>query len=435
MAMKIYLKALGCRLNEAELQTCAAEFQDYGYQIVNNLSEADIVVFNSCAVTQEAERKSRRAIRKYYRDKPDVRLVVTGCYATLSPEDVADKLGVDLVVDNSQKDNLAKIVKDKFELPTRSVHAAEANESVLFSRGKDRAFVKIQDGCRNSCAYCIVTVARGEERSRTTEEIIAEIESIHSQDIKEIVLTGVHVGGYGGDIGSSLADLVETILEKTTIPRIRISSLEPWDLSEKIFGLFKNKRLLPHLHLPLQSGSDGVLRRMGRKCDRDTYRRLIEKARNIIPDFTVTTDIIVGFPGEVEDEWQHTLEFVQEMVFSHIHIFSFSPRVGTRAADMDDHVEPDQKKLRCRELEQLNKKMREKVMRANQGYISDVLFESYSVDLNSHEKRYFGYSDNYIRVAVDVPDQIEDLSGVIHRVKLDCVDSSLDFMVGRILER
>lgn len=433
--MKIYLKALGCRLNEAELQTCAAEFQEYGYQIVNSLAEADVVIFNSCAVTQEAERKSRRAIRKYYRDKPNVRLVVTGCYATLSPEDIAEKIGVDLVIDNSQKDNLAKIVKDKLDLPISSVHAAEANDSVLFSRGKDRAFVKIQDGCRNSCAYCIVTVARGEERSRTPEDIVAEINKIHSQDIKEIVLTGVHVGGYGGDTESSLGELVEVILEQTSVPRIRISSLEPWDLTEKILGLFKNKRLLPHMHLPLQSGSDSVLKRMSRKCDRDTYRGMIEKARDIIPDFTATTDIIVGFPGETEEEWQHTLEFVQEMGFSHIHIFSYSPRTGTRAADMDDQVDPEQKKLRCKELELVNKKMREKVMRTNQGNIFDVLFESYSVDLNSHEKRYFGYSDNYLRVAVDVPDEINDLAGVIHRVKLDCVDSSLDFMVGRILER
>ncbi len=433
--MKIYLKALGCRLNEAELQTCAAEFQEYGYQVVNGLAEADIVVFNSCAVTQEAERKSRRAIRKYYRDKPDVKLVVTGCYATLSPGDVAEKLGVDLVVDNSQKDNLAKIVRDNFELATSSVHAAEANESVLFSRGKDRAFVKIQDGCRNSCAYCIVTVARGEERSRSSEDIIAEINKISSHNIKEIVLTGVHVGGYGSDIDSTLGDLIETILEQTSVPRIRISSLEPWDLTEKILGLFENKRLLPHMHLPLQSGSDSVLKRMGRKCDRDAYRRLIEKARDAIPEFTATTDIIVGFPGETEEEWQQTLEFVQEIGFSHIHIFSYSPRAGTRAAEMDDQVDPDQKKLRCKELERVAKKMRENVMRANQGNIFDVLFESYSVNLNSHEKRYFGYSDNYIRVAVDIPDDIADIAGATHRVKLDCVDSSLDFMVGRILER
>ena len=432
--MKIFLKALGCRLNEAELQTCANELQSYGYEIVNSLQEAGIVVFNSCAVTQEAERKSRRAIRKYYRDNPGIKLVVTGCYATLSPEDVANKLGVDLVIDNTQKDNLAKIVKEKFEIPTSSVHAAEANESVLFARGKDRAFVKIQDGCRNSCAYCIVTVARGEERSRTPEKIIAEINSLHTQEINEIVLTGVHVGGYGSDNDSSLAKLIEVILNETDIPRIRISSLEPWDLNEEIIAKFKDKRLMPHLHLPLQSGSDGVLMRMGRKCDRDSYRRIVQSARDAIPNLVVTTDIIVGFPGETDEDWEHSKEFIQEMGFSHIHIFSFSSREGTPAAKMDNKIEPDVIKQRCKELEHINENMREQLMRANQGLVFNVLFESYSIELDSHEKRFFGYTDNYIRVAVDVPDGLEDLAGQIHRVKLDCVDESGEFMIGRTMQ-
>ena len=432
--MKIFLKALGCRLNEAELQTCAAELLSYGYEVVKSLKDADIVVFNSCAVTQEAERKSRRAIRRYYRDKPGIKLVVTGCYATLSPEDVAEKLGVDLVIDNTQKDNLAKIVKEKFDIPTSSVHAAEANESVLFTRGKDRAFVKIQDGCRNSCAYCIVTVARGEERSRTPEEVITEINAIHDQQINEIVLTGVHVGGYGSDIDSSLAQLIQTILEQTSVPRIRISSLEPWDLSEDIISLFDNQRLMPHLHLPLQSGSDGVLMRMGRKCDRDSYRRLVQMARDKIPNLTVTTDIIAGFPGETDEEWSHSLEFVQEMDFSHIHIFSFSSREGTRAAKMENKIAPDVIKQRCKELEQINKQMREGVMHSFEGEVFDVLFESYSVDLDSHEKRFFGYTDNYIRVAVDVPDGLENLAGSVRRVKLDCLDSSHEFMIGRTMQ-
>ncbi len=433
--MKIFLKALGCRLNEAELQTCAAELQGYGYEIVNSLKEADIVVFNSCAVTQEAERKSRRAIRRYYRDNPGVKLVVTGCYASLSPEDVAEKLGVDLVVDNTQKDNLASIVKDKFDIPTSSVHAAEANESVLFARGKDRAFVKIQDGCRNSCAYCIVTVARGDERSRSPEDIVAEINLLHAGDINEIVLTGVHVGGYGGDNNSSLAELIKIILKETAIPRIRISSLEPWDLSEEILEQFKNKRLMPHLHLPLQSGSDGVLMRMGRKCDLDSYRRIVQRARDLIPNLTITTDIIVGFPGETEENWKNSLEYIQEIGFSHIHIFSFSSREGTRAAKMDNKVTPDVIKARCKQLEKLSQEMRKRTMREYLGKEFDVLFESYSVDLDSNEKRFFGYTDNYLRVAVDVPDGLESLAGRIHRVKLDFVGEGAEYIIGRTLER
>ena len=428
--MKIFLKALGCRLNEAELQTCANELQSYGYEIVNSLKQADIVVFNSCAVTQEAERKSRRAIRKYYRDNPGIKLVVTGCYATLSPEDVAEKLGVDLVIDNSQKDNLAKIVKDKFDIPTSSVHAAEANESVLFARGKDRAFVKIQDGCRNSCAYCIVTVARGDERSRTPEDIIAEINSLHTQEINEIVLTGVHVGGYGSDNDSSLAELIKLILEQTTIPRIRISSLEPWDLSADILDLFKDKRLMPHLHLPLQSGSDSILKSMGRKCDLDSYRRLVNQAREAIPNLTITTDIIAGFPGETEDDWSHSLEYIQEIGFSHIHIFSFSSREGTRAAKMENKVAPDVIKARCKELEQVNKSMREQTMSAYLGQTFEVLFESYSVDLDSNEKRFFGYTENYLRVAVDVAGGGESLAGTIHKIKLDRVEENAEFVIG-----
>jgi len=330
--MKIHLKALGCRLNEAELEQWSREFTGEGHNIVKDAESADVVVVNTCAVTTEATKKSRKLMNRLHRENPLSKLVVSGCYATLEEKEVASRIGVDLVVNNQDKDLLPRKVMDAFSVNTMPLNAMEPNESSLFLRGKQRAFIKIQDGCRYRCTYCIVTVARGEEKSRTLADIIDEVNHLHQQGIQEIVLTGVHVGGYGSDIDCSLTDLVKILLADTDIPRIRFASVEPWDLPEDFFTLFENKRLMPHMHLPLQSGADSVLRRMSRRCKVEDFSTLIDQARTAIPDFNVTTDIIVGFPGETEEEWASTLKNVESIGFGHIHIFAFSPREGTKAA-------------------------------------------------------------------------------------------------------
>lgn len=418
--MKILLKSIGCRLNEAELQSTACDFNKLGHSITNSIDDANIVIINSCAVTAEAERKSRKLIRKIYRDNPLIKVVVTGCYATLKPEEIAEKIGADLVIDNKNKDKIAAIVSEKLDIAAVSAHAAEANESTLFKRGMDRAFVKIQDGCRYSCAYCIVTVARGEERSRTTTEIINEINNLHNNGINEVVLTGVHIGGYGSDTNSNLPILITEILKNSNIPRIRLSSLEPWDLTPELLNLFKDRRMMPHLHLPIQSGSDTVLKRMRRRTDSTTFIKSLAMARNEIPDLEVSTDIIAGFPGETDTEWQQTLEFVKKCIFSTIHIFAFSPRAGTVAAEMPDKISPHIIKQRTEELAKLSEQIASESIEKYIGKTFPVLFEG-----KADNNRLSGYTPNFIRASVRT-DTNTNLAGKIIDVEITgCDEGSL----------
>ena len=399
--MKILLKALGCRLNEAELEQWALVFRSNGHQIITEVEQADLVILNSCAVTVDAGRKSRQLTNRLYRQNPEAHLVVTGCYATLNLDEVAESLGVDLVVSNADKDKLPSIVMDKFAVRTMPLIAIEPGETSLFLRGRQRAFIKIQDGCRYRCTFCIVTVARGEERSRSIKEIIEEINHFHQQGLQEIVLTGVHVGGYGSDINSSLHDLVTQILAETDIPRIRFASVEPWDLPEDFFALFDNTRVMPHMHLPLQSGADTVLRRMSRRCKTGDFRQLVEHARSVVSDFNITTDIIVGFPGETEDEWQQSMEFVESIGFGHLHVFSYSPREGTKAARLPNPVQSAIKKQRGQAMRLLGERMKHAMFEAQKGKVTQVLWEKEQSD-NNGNLVFFGYTPNYLKVQTHV---------------------------------
>lgn len=397
--MLIHLKTLGCRLNEAELETWAQAFQNAGHQISRQLNNADVVVINSCAVTADAARKSRQLIRRVHRDKPDAKLVVSGCYATLNQDEAAQLLGVDLVVSNKDKDQLVERTITELNLQTMPAMSTEPGENSLFSRGRQRAFVKVQDGCRYRCTFCIVTVARGEESSRPVQTVIDEINALHQQGINEVILTGVHLGGYGSDIDSNLATLITEILEKTQIPRLRLGSLEPWDLPENFFDLFQNSRLMPHLHLPLQSGSDTVLRRMARRCKTAEFAEIVKQARAQISDFNLTTDIIVGFPGETEQEWQESFEFIKSIGFGHIHIFSYSPREGTKAATLPDQVVNEIKKQRSQQLHELAQTMKQEFIGLQLGKSFPVLWEGHCEEAADGQYLRFGYTPNYLRVA------------------------------------
>ena len=322
MTRSVYLKALGCRLNEAELERWSREFQLRGYRINHQPDDADVVVINTCAVTHEAVRKSRQLIRRSQRQNPLAKLVVSGCYTSLNSGESLDLEGIDLVVPNGDKDQLAELVTRRLEDHSMPLMATRPASAALYDRRRSRAFIKVQDGCRYRCTFCVVTLARGEERSRSIAEIIDEINTLVISGIKEAVLTGVHVGGYGSDIGSDLQTLIEAILDHTDLPRLRLASVEPWDLPTRFFELFAHSRLMPHLHLPLQSGCDSVLRRMARRCKTRDYESLVRDARTTIPDFNLTTDVIVGFPGESDDEWKQGLEFIERIGFSHVHIFS-----------------------------------------------------------------------------------------------------------------
>ncbi|NOT11480.1 MAG: tRNA (N(6)-L-threonylcarbamoyladenosine(37)-C(2))-methylthiotransferase MtaB [Methylococcaceae bacterium] len=396
--MKVHLKTLGCRLNEAELETWAQAFQKSGHQITRQAEAANLVVINSCAVTQDAARKSRNLIRRIHRENPHAKLVVSGCYATLNQEEATSLMGVDLVVSNKDKDRLVEKTLTELTMTSMPAMSTEPGEISLFTRGRQRAFVKVQDGCRYRCTFCIVTIARGDERSRTAQSVINEVNNLYHQGINEVILTGVHLGGYGSDLGSNLADLIKAILSETDIPRLRLGSLEPWELNDDFFALFENPRLMPHLHLPLQSGSDAVLRRMARRCKTEEFAFIIRRLKKQDPYFNISTDIIVGFPGETEQEWQESFDFIKSSGFGHIHIFTYSKREGTKAASLPNQLTNDIKKLRSQQLHVLADAMKKKFHETNLGRSYPVLWEGYSEPYAEDKQLVFGYTPNYLRV-------------------------------------
>jgi threonylcarbamoyladenosine tRNA methylthiotransferase MtaB len=418
----INFQALGCRLNEAELETWANQFMQLGHQVTTDAEEADVVVFNSCAVTAQADRKSRQQIGRLQRSNPNARLVVTGCHASLNPAEVEKYLGVDLVIENQQKDQLVEqaleLLGDKADSTGIAEAAVGESPNALLLRGRHRGFIKIQDGCRYRCTYCIVTIARGAERSRSEAEILSEINRLHRQGVQEIALTGVHVGGYGSDNGSSLYRLLSEILERSEIPRIRLASVEPWDLPANFFKLFENPRLMPHMHLPIQSGSDSVLRRMARRCKTAEFERLVDRAHEAIPLFNVTTDLITGFPGETEQEWRQSIDFVARTGFGHMHIFPFSARAGTKAAGLPDQIEAATKKARSREMHALAAELKQRELTRHIGARVEVLWEQL---VNSESAQWLGYTPYYHKIISTNP-QLE--AGGISAVNIDSV--SLD---------
>lgn len=428
--MRVHLKTLGCRLNEAELESWARGFQARGFAISADSSDCDLVVVNTCAVTAEAVRKSRKLIRRTHRDSPRAKLVMSGCYASLDPAQAAAELGVDLVVANPDKERLVQIVTRELDLPTMPAMATEPGAQALLSRNRQRAFIKVQDGCRYRCSYCIVTIARGEERSKPIDEIVDEINQLHDGGIHEVVLAGVHLGGYGSDAGSSLQQLVKRVLQETRIPRIRLGSLEPWELPQEFWSLFSNPRLMPHLHLPLQSGADSVLRRMSRRCRTGDFLDLIGEARRRVENFSVTTDIIVGFPGETESEWQQTMDLVEKAGFTHVHIFAYSAREGTKAATLPDSIPREIKRQRSEQLHELAESSRRGQLQHFIGKTFDVLVEARS-ESQAGESLWSGYTPNYLRIEFPGGEQIENS---IVPVLVEGVSADSTRLMGRLLD-
>lgn len=416
--MRIHLKALGCRLNEAELDSWSRDFTAAGHRMTADAKDADLVVINTCAVTEEAVRKSRQLVRRAHRANPTAKLVMSGCYASLDPEQAAAELGVDLVVPNPDKDRLVSIASQALDLPTMPAMAAEPGEQALLAKTRQRAFIKVQDGCRYRCTYCIVTLARGDERSRAVRDIVAEINQLHAGGIQEVVLTGVHLGGYGSDSSSNLYELIQAVLTGTDIPRLRLGSLEPWDLPDGLWDLFADPRFMPHLHLPMQSGADSVLRRMARRCKTGEFADMLAAARVQVPDLNITTDIIVGFPGETDDEWAQTLAFVERMGFGHLHIFAYSPRAGTKAAALADPIARDIKRLRSDQLHALGARLKRDTLARFVGREFEVLVEGRPDTDSAGRTLWSGYTPNFLRVAIATE---ADLENRLIRVYCDAV--------------
>ncbi len=425
--MRVHLSALGCRLNEAELERWAGAFARAGDAIADDAHDADLLVLNSCAVTREAVAKSRRRLTRLKRENPSAKLVLTGCWSELEKPDALAAHGIDLVVANADKEQLVTLAREAFADPTMPAAATRPAESALFQRSRQRAFVKIQDGCRWRCTYCIVTVARGEERSRTVEAIVAEVRELHASGVDEIVLTGVHVGGYGSDLDTTLEALVLALLAETDMPRIRFASVEPWDLTPGFLAVFENPRVMPHMHLPLQSGCDATLKRMARRCRTATFDALFGELRERVPNFNVTTDLICGFPGETDAEWQQTVEFVASQPFGDMHVFSYSERDGTAASDMPNPVPVEIRKARSREMHALGRQLAHTRLQQalQQTPELEVLWERGRPPASSNDtspnalKTYTGYTPEYFRVRTT---STEELTGRITRVRLTGID-------------
>ncbi len=395
--MKIFLDTIGCRLNQAEIESMARQFRAAGHEIVASAEGADMAVMNTCAVTNDAASDSRRIIRNIARAGVK-EIIATGCWATLQPKEAQNLPNVLQVIPNAQKDNLVAALNSEFKILNSEFDLEPLSRNPLPGlHHRTRAFIKVQDGCDNHCTFCITTVARGESRSRPLVAVVSDIQFALDGGAKEIVLTGVHLGSWGQDFNLHLRDLIKAILRETDAPRLRLSSLEPWDLDANFFSLWDDARLAPHLHLPLQSGSSSTLKRMARKTTPDSFRELVRAARDVIPNAAITTDMIAGFPAETEAEFAESLAFVKEINFAGGHVFTYSPRAGTGAAKMKGQIKPELRKSRNhilrQALDESAKSYREKFI----GQTLSALWESTS-EMGEWGWQMEGWTENYLRV-------------------------------------
>lgn len=399
--MKIYLDLVGCRLNQAEIEKYARQFRAAGHSLTSNLEEADLVVINTCAVTRSASTDSRKKIRHAARMGAR-EIAVTGCWSTLNSNNASNLPSVRYVIPNTQKDHLVSTILNLSEIQFDLEPIQR--EPIPGARSRTRAFIKVQDGCDNRCTFCVTTLARGQGRSRLINDIINDIRATLNASepllaAKEIVLTGVHLGSWGDDFSPSLRlhHLIKTILRETNVSRLRLSSLEPWDLDEDFFALWEDSRLCRHLHLPLQSGCERTLRHMARKTTPRSFSRLVAAARTTIPGIAITTDIIAGFPGETEVDFERSLAFVEKMEFAGGHVFTYSPRLGTAAARMSDQVPHLVRKVRNNRLRFVLEKSARRYQQRFMGQTLLVLWES-STNLGPGNWKLSGLTDNHLRI-------------------------------------
>lgn len=378
---------LGCRLNQAEEESLRRQFAEAGILICapNN---ADICIVNTCSVTALADKKSRQKIRSLKTENPKLKIVVIGCGAS---DEIKE---ADLVIPNKDKRKTfdlvsAVIARNKV---TRQIRSPQPKVFAMTGSGRTRALLKIQDGCNNFCAYCIVPYLRGREASVPANDAVAEAKKLDKMGYRELVLSGVNVGKYSSD-GNDLTGIIRQILSKTSFKRIRLSSVNPQDITDDMIELWKSEpRLCRHFHLSLQSGSDSVLERMGRPYTAERYLELVQKIKKSMPDLALTTDIIVGFPGETEKEFAETCDFVKQVGFAKLHVFRYSKRVGTRAAEMSDQVPAEVKKARSESLIKIGEVLRNDFVGKCMDKEVEVLFEE------KKGEYWYGLSSNYIRV-------------------------------------
>ena len=400
---KVSFYTLGCKLNFAETSTITRLFSDKGYERVDFEEPADVVVINTCSVTQLADKKCRQIIGKASRISKDAVVAVVGCYSQLKPDQIAQIPGVDLVLGNHDKFHIMDYLDEIYNQKVNQtiIHSCEITEKRDFAPSyslydRTRSFLKVQDGCDYHCSYCTIPQARGVSRNSGIDQIVKEAKVICENGVREIVLTGVNIGDFGHSTGESLLDLLLALDKVEGIDRFRISSIEPNLLTNEIIEMVAgSKRFVPHFHIPLQNGSDEVLKLMSRRYQRDIFRGRVEKIKEIMPEACIGADVIVGFPGETEDLFRDSYSFIESLDISYLHVFPYSERRNTRAILFSGKVAPPVKEERCKALLGLSQKKQTVFYTKYLGSIQMVLMESQQIKGNMT-----GFSSNYIKVEV-----------------------------------
>ena len=413
---KAALHNLGCKVNAYETEAMQHLLEEAGYEIVPFTQKADVYVINTCSVTNMADRKSRQMLHKAKKNNPDSIVVAAGCYVQTSEKEVLNDLSVDIVIGNDRKHDLVRLLEE-YSLDSVNDTVDDINdgkhdfEELFIDQTKEhtRAFIKVQDGCNQFCSYCIIPYARGRVRSRRFENVIAEVERLAANGFKEVVLTGIHLSSYGVDFeeATGLLELIQAVNAVKGIERIRLGSLEPKIVTEHFASeLSKLDKICPHFHLSLQSGCDATLKRMNRKYTTKEYERGCELLRKYFVHPAITTDVIVGFPGETEEEFEQTEAYLEHIHFYEMHIFKYSKRKGTRAAVMPDQIDEQIKAARSEKLIALGHDMSKEFRKCYIGKNEEVLFEEKAV---IGDKEYFvGYTKEYVKVAKKTDENLEN---------------------------
>ena len=427
---RVAFYTLGCKVNQYETEAMLELFEKEGYEKAETEDYADVYVINTCTVTHMSDRKSRQYIRRMKKKNPDAIIAVVGCYSQVSPEEILSIDEVNLVMGTNDRKKIVEEVK-KIDASRKvstvdDIMKVKAFEEIEINKtnGKTRAFLKIQDGCDRYCSYCIIPYARGRVRSRDLESIVKEVENLASNGYKEVVLTGIHVASYGKDIKDSdikLLDVIKQINDIEGIERIRLSSVEPILFTDEfVEAVSTMDKVCPHYHLSLQSGCDETLKRMKRRYTTEEYKAIVDRLRAAIPNVSITTDVIVGFPGETNEEFDKTYEFLKDIELTHMHVFKYSPRKGTPAATMENQVDPSTKHDRSEKLLQLNEENFNKFGQKMLDKEFNVLFEQKVGD-----NKYEGLTENYVKVIVESDN---DISEQILKVKIKDVKN--EFLEG-----
>ena len=404
---KAALHNLGCKVNAYETEAMQHLLEDAGYEIVPFTETADVYVINTCSVTNMADRKSRQMLHKAKKNNPESIVVATGCYVQTKEQEAIEDLAIDIIIGNNRKHELVELINDYIKAHDKSMDAVldindgnQDYEELYIEKTAEhtRAFIKVQDGCNQFCSYCIIPYARGRVRSRNAENVVEEVKRLASNGFKEVVLTGIHLSSYGVDCGDNLLNLIKKVHEVEGIERIRLGSLEPRLITEEFAKeLSTLKKICPHFHLSLQSGCDETLKRMNRKYTSAEYKNGCNILRKYFKHPAITTDVIVGFPGETDEEFKTTKAFLEDIHFYEMHIFKYSKRQGTRAAVMANQIPEPVKTKRSAILFDIEKKMSDEFRKYYVGSTQEVLFEE-QVQIDGIEY-YVGYTKEYVKVA------------------------------------